>query len=523
MLQSKLKQVGIGKMVNDTINILVVDDEEGILDVTEGYFQRKGYEVYTAGNGQEALEIIMRVKIGCIFTDINMPIMDGLELAEKVRHIDNTLPVVVMTGYPSLENSIQTLKNGVVDYLIKPVNLEQMELTLTRILRERELFVENVILKEEVERQERLREINNELLERVEEVNTLNRVMEDFAATDSSHGIFNKVVDLGVDELKADKVFFHVYSEEDASLVLVAKSSATFQNEDVLKKFGEDITDKTKNYIVDSIKLDQNPCLVSNTRKNNQFDESINSFMVAPLKIREKIFGVASAFVFQEDRFFTEKDIYYMNFITQKAASAIENIALYENIYENLFATLFAFVTALEVRDLYTRKHSTRVAKYAHMIAEEMGCTEEELDVINFAGSLHDIGKIGIRDDILLKPGKLTDEEYEKIKEHPVIGADIISKLGLWDREMEIIRHHHERYDGKGYPDGLKGKAVPKLARILSVADCYDAMASDRSYRKKMEKEIVLDILKENSGTQFDPEAVEAFLRIAEQELPYDF
>jgi DNA-binding NtrC family response regulator len=105
----KYKWVGIVKMENETIKILVVDDEEGILDVTEGYFQRKDYEVYTAGNGLEALEIINRVKIGCIFTDINMPIMDGLELAEKVRHIDNTLPVIVMTGYPSLENSIQTL------------------------------------------------------------------------------------------------------------------------------------------------------------------------------------------------------------------------------------------------------------------------------------------------------------------------------------------------------------------------------------------------------------------------------
>ncbi len=245
--------------------------------------------------------------------------------------------------------------------------------------------------------------------------------------------------------------------------------------------------------------------------------------MVVPLKIRDKIFGVASAFIFQEDRFFSEKDIYYMNFITQKAASAIENIALYENIYENLFSTLFAFVTALEVRDLYTRKHSTRVAKYAHMIAEEMGCTEEELDVINVAGSLHDIGKIGIRDDILLKPGRLTGEEYEKIKEHPVIGADIISKLGLWDREMEIIRHHHERFDGKGYPDGLKGEEIPKLARIMSVADCYDAMASDRAYRRKMDKQDVLAVISKNSGTQFDPAAVDAFLRVSDQDLPDDF
>jgi putative nucleotidyltransferase with HDIG domain len=510
-------------MIDDTIKILVVDDEEGIREVTEGYFQKKGYEVYTAENGEKALEIINRINISCIFTDINMPVMDGLELAERIRLIENTLPVVVMTGYPSLENSIQTLKNGVVDYLIKPVNLEQMELTLKRILRERELFVENLILKEEVARKARLQELNDQLIKRVEEVNTLNRVMEDFSAIDSSYGIFNKVADLGVEELKADRAFFHIFSEQDLSLVLVAESSSHYTSDTIVSRFGKDIPEKTKAYITECIMTDENPCLVSESKEISQLDEPVNSFMVVPLKIRDKIFGVASAFIFQEDRFFSEKDIYYMHFITQKAASAIENIALYENIYDNLFSTLFAFVTALEVRDLYTRKHSTRVARYAHMIAEEMGCSDEELDVINFAGSLHDIGKIGIRDDILLKPGRLTDEEYEKIKEHPVIGADIISKLGLWDREMEIIRHHHERFDGKGYPDGLKDEAIPMLARIMSVADCYDAMASDRSYRKKMEKGLVLKIIRKNSGTQFDPQVVEAFLRVSEQEFPDDF
>ncbi|SDT85965.1 HD domain-containing phosphohydrolase [Desulfobacula phenolica] len=510
-------------MRDDPIKILIVDDEEGILEVTEGYFQRKGYDVYTACNGIEALEVLNRVKIGCVFTDINMPMMDGLELAEKIRAHESTLPVVVMTGCPSLENSIQTLKNGVVDYLIKPMNLEQMELTLKRILRERELFVENLILKEEVERQERLKKLNHELLERIDEVNTLNRVMEDFSSTDSSYGIFNKVVDLGVEELKADKVFFHLYSEQEKSLALVASSDCGIKDETVCSLFGSDFSTNAHEFILDFLSTDHTPCLISEVGKNERLDDVVHSLMLAPLKIRDKIFGIASAFSFRADKFFNEKDIYYMSFITRKAAAAIENIALYENIYDNLFSTLYAFVTALEVRDLYTRKHSTRVAKYAHMIAVEMQCNEEELDIISFAGSLHDIGKIGIRDDILLKPGRLTDDEYEKIKEHPVIGADIISKLGLWDREMKIIRHHHERFDGKGYPDGLKGEQIPKLARILCVADSFDAMASDRAYRKKMKKSKVLDIIKENSGTQFDPIVVEAFLKVANQEFPDDF
>lgn len=506
-------------MKSDQIKILVVDDEEGILDVTEGYFQRKGYEVYTAGNGIEALEILKRVKIGCVFTDINMPKMDGLALAENIRKIDSTLPVVVMTGYPSLESSIQTLKNGVVDYLIKPFSLDQMELTLKRILKERVLFVENLILKEEVERQERLKRMNTELLERVEEVNTLNRVMEDFSSIDSSHGIFNKVVDLGVEELKADKVFFHIYSDQDKSMVLAASSDCGIEDGTVRSLFGKALSKSANEFILDVLNKNHDPCLISGPEKNKYLDDVIHSLIVVPLKIRDKIFGVVSAFSFREDKLFNEKDIYYLSFIARKAATAIENIALYETIYDNLFSTLYAFVTALEARDQYTRKHSIRVAGYGHMIAREMGCTEEELDVIRFAGGLHDIGKIGIQDDILLKTGRLTEEEYNKIKEHPVIGADIISKLGLWDQEMGIIRHHHEHFDGKGYPDGIKGEQIPKLARILFVADSFDAMTSDRAYRKKMGKNKVIDIIKKKSGTQFDPQVVEAFLRISDQDL----
>jgi putative nucleotidyltransferase with HDIG domain len=500
---------------NSRNTILVVDDEEGILEISEEYFERKGYKVYTARNGLEAIEVLGRVKVGCCITDINMPEMDGLDLAEHIRQMDNTLPVVVMTGFPSLENTIRTLKNGVVDFLVKPVNLEQMELSLRRIMRERELFVENLILREEVERQERLKALNIELITRVDEVNTLNRIMEDFSRTDSSQEIFNTVVELSREVVKADQVGFYIYTEHDIALVPIASAGL---NGDV---FAGDLAPETAELIVDVI-TDDKPCLISESTGKTGIPPGISSFMVVPLKIREKTFGVVCAAVFQGVRRFSDKDVYYMNFITQKAASAIENIALYENIYDNLFSTLYAFVAALEARDTYTRKHSTRVAELSFLIGREVGCTDEELDILTFAGNLHDIGKMGIRDDILLKPGRLTEEEYEKIKEHPAIGADIVGKLGLWDREQEIIRHHHEYYNGKGYPDGLKGEEIPRLARILSVADAFDAMASDRAYRKRMEKEKVLQIINDCSGTQFDPEMVAGFFKVADQVWPHD-
>jgi HD-GYP domain-containing protein (c-di-GMP phosphodiesterase class II) len=140
-----------------------------------------------------------------------------------------------------------------------------------------------------------------------------------------------------------------------------------------------------------------------------------------------------------------------------------------------------------------------------------MGCSAEELNILNFAGPLHDIGKIGIRDDILLKPGRLSREEFEKIKEHPIIGANMLSQLGLWDQERRIIRCHHERFDGSGYPDGLRREEIPFLARILSLADAYDAMASDRAYRKRMEQGLILSNIEQGSGTQFDPRIVGVF------------
>jgi HD-GYP domain-containing protein (c-di-GMP phosphodiesterase class II) len=151
------------------------------------------------------------------------------------------------------------------------------------------------------------------------------------------------------------------------------------------------------------------------------------------------------------------------------------------------------------------------------ILGKQLGCSGEELDILNFAGHLHDIGKIGIRDDILLKPGRLTDEEFEKIKEHPVIGANILEQLGMWEKERQIIRCHHERFDGTGYPDGLKGDQIPFLARILSLADVYDAMASDRAYRKRMEEELILKIINEGAGTQFDPDVVAEFNHVYDQ------
>jgi len=509
--------------------ILFVDDEDSILNVSSEFFQRQGYRTFKARSGIEALKILAKEMVDCCFTDINMPGMNGLDLAEKIRMTDNTLPVIVMTGYPSLENAVQTMKNGVVDFLIKPINLKQMELCVRRVLEQRRLLAENVILKQEIEGKDRLEKLNRELIYKVEELHILNKILSNFATIESTTHVFKRAVDTAIEIAHADDAIFYVINETLQQPVEVASARAAQKyldphNSGNIKShrnrsgnvIPSDVVD-THIQLIMEVASDGIPLLISENKGTYRLPKPVVSAMLVPLKIRGKVFGTLMAIVDEGETRFSEKDLYYLTFMTQSAAHAIENLALYENIYENLFATLYAFVNALEARDPYTRQHSSRVTGISLILGRKLGCTGEELDILNFAGHLHDIGKIGIRDDILLKPGRLTSEEFEKIKEHPVIGANILEQLGLWDKERLIIKCHHERFDGTGYPEGAKQNDIPFLARILSVADVYDAMASDRAYRKKMEESVILKIIREGAGTQFDPKVVDAFLKAHEE------
>lgn len=173
-----------------------------------------------------------------------------------------------------------------------------------------------------------------------------------------------------------------------------------------------------------------------------------------------------------------------------------------------------ALAYALEAKDKYTSGHSQRVTETAIAITEELGISQENIDKIRLAGLVHDIGKIGIRESILNKQGKLTEEEFQHIKSHPEVGERILMPI-IEDKEiLDMVKHHHERYDGRGYPDGLKAEQIPLGARIMAVADTCDAMTSDRPYREAMSIEDAFTEIERCKGSQFDPEVVDAFLRI---------
>lgn len=191
---------------------------------------------------------------------------------------------------------------------------------------------------------------------------------------------------------------------------------------------------------------------------------------------------------------------------------ARHSFQLYMNMRKIYLETIQALATAIEAKDPYTRGHSERVAMYSSIIAEEMNLPEDFLNTLNFAALLHDIGKIGIPDEILNKPGKLSEEEFDRIRIHPILGANIVEKIDFLAQASSYIRFHHERQNGRGYPEGLKGEDIPLGAAILAVADAFDALTSDRPYRRAWTLEETLREIKSNSGIQFKPEVVEALM-----------
>lgn len=235
-----------------------------------------------------------------------------------------------------------------------------------------------------------------------------------------------------------------------------------------------------------------------------------------PLKLRDQAMGVVTV-LRHNGKVFVDDDEVILTSIGSQMATAIENSRLNLDVERTYMETIMALALAVEAKDPYSAGHSKRVGFYASQLAKEMGMDTEVQQTLHNAGILHDIGKIGVKDEILLKPGRLTDEEFKLMQQHPVIGEAIVKPVRALSKVVQLVRCHHERYDGKGYPSGLKGEEIPLEARLLSVVDAYDAMSTNRPYRKRLTQDEVKAELKRNSGIQHDPQFVEAFLRMLEK------
>ncbi|MEJ2720647.1 MAG: HD domain-containing protein [bacterium] len=247
-------------------------------------------------------------------------------------------------------------------------------------------------------------------------------------------------------------------------------------------------------------------------------DAGVRSAMCAPLVARGKVLGVIYIDSRDQSHLYSKSDLALLSAIALKAGVSLDNARLYDDLRNLFYNTVETLVRALQARDKYTSGHSNRVTRYALMIAEKLGLGTREKHHLYLAAMLHDIGKIGIPDKVLNRTGDLTDEEMQMVRNHVTVGASMLKSLGEMHPIVPLILHHHEAFDGSGYPDGLKGDQIPLLSRILAVADSYDAMTSDRPYRRALSKQEATDELTRCAGTAYDPKIVDVFLDVLENQ-----
>lgn len=247
-------------------------------------------------------------------------------------------------------------------------------------------------------------------------------------------------------------------------------------------------------------------------------EESVKNAVSLPILLDNRVVGVLNLGCRSavEGKGFSPGELGFLTTLANHAAAAINNAQLFEELQSNYFSTIEALATAIDAKDPYTHGHSARVADYALATARRLELPEDDLEIMQAAAYLHDVGKIGIPEPILTKPGKLTEAEFEIIKTHPEISARILSPVNFHGEVISIVRHHHERFDGHGYPDKVRGTSIPLQARILAVADAFDAMTSARPYRPAIDPEEAKAELLRCAGTQFDQDIVDAFLKSIE-------
>jgi putative nucleotidyltransferase with HDIG domain len=494
------------------LELLIVDDEPIVCEALQRYLNHLGImNIQTAHDGPAALEATDRTRYDYVFVDLMMPGMNGMEVLKKIRKRHYLTSVIVMTGYPSMEVVIDAIQNGASDFLVKPFRFQDVKVSLEKIQGLHMLMEKNWLLNQELEKKKEVEELNKQLENRIKHQAILYNIVDSLSEVNRSEDLYRHVVRMAIESCNAEKACFMIYDQAGSSLLSLAQEGLPSMNPGIQMKLIKTLNGTTildKNFIRNHFKKSIEKTLSLDSAVRN------NGFMAVPFKIRSEPFGILMVSEKARKMEFDREDEFILTFLAEKASLSIENLALYDNIKQSLIATLLSLVSAIEAKDSYTQQHSSRVTEYALKIATKLGCSSDDHQRIESSGPLHDIGKIGISDNILNKTSRLTKDEFRHIMAHPLIGVNIVSPLGLDQEGLAIIRNHHERWDGKGYPDGLRKEHIPRLARILTVADAFDAMNSDRAYRKALPLSVCLQELANNSGTQFDPDVVESALSV---------
>jgi HD-GYP domain-containing protein (c-di-GMP phosphodiesterase class II) len=428
-----------------------------------------------------------------------LTVADELEEGSTERELMRTLSVEVLVPLPTEDKFVGLLALG--EKRSGDMYTSQDLRLLEIIAPEAAIAVQNAMLFKEKEK-------------RIQELDSLYNLALSLGSTLRLDELLEQVIDEAISVTGAETGSIMLVDEESQTLsIKVSRGIHPEIHRSIRTKIGEGIAGwvaKTSHPLV--LINGQDPRFQEHLKR-----DEITSALTVPLKVREKVIGVLSVNRKDSKEIFTQDNLRIITSFAAQAAEAIENARLYENLEHTFLGTISALAAAVDAKDHYTYGHSEMVTDLAVETARELMLSKEEIRKIEIASKLHDIGKIGIDGSILNKPGKLTEEERKLIEEHPKIAVDILKSVAPLKEIIPLILYHHERFDGKGYPVGLSGNAIPLGARILATADSFNAMVSDRPYRAALDLFTATRELQNCSGTQFDPQVVDAFLRVLEK------
>ncbi|MDQ7820716.1 MAG: response regulator [Armatimonadota bacterium] len=454
-------------------SILVVDDEDAIRDLCARVLGRT-YRVRAVADGPAAVEAARDDPPDLLLTDIRMPGMSGLDAARRIVADHPEVSVVVMTGFSELDSLLETVKLGVSGFLMKPFTPDDLRRTVEEGLRKGLYFRRNA----------RLRALQPLLDLRSARPGDVEPAR-----------LFRVITETVLHELEADAVSL-VCLEDGGSEVLVTTSTAGPAGPTTVQGDGAASS---------SVRLSAEDLLAAAAPAPDDDGRTLS----APLQVAGSVVGILTA---SRSEPFGAVDRDILRVIAAQGAIAIENIRLFHRLRRSYWKTVYALAATVDLRDQPTRGHSDRLAQYAVAMGARLGLPADRLEDLKIAALLHDIGKIGIGDAILRKPTELTPEEYDWMKTHTLMGAKILAMADFPPRVVEAVLFHHERFDGTGYPLGLRGDQIPLEARILAGADALESMTSTRAYRAALPLAQALQELERGRGTQFDPQVLDALL-----------
>lgn len=477
--------------------ILVVDDEKTILELGRRFLASEGFDVEIASQGMQAVKLLEQAPYEILLTDIRMPGMSGLELMKMAKSVRPEIIMVVITGHGTITTAIESLKMGAMGFILKPFTRQELVSAIHNALDKYRLRQENVRMKSLMP----LFQVSQQLMMQTD----LNQLM-------------NLIVELIKKETKVDRASIMLLNEKTGELVVRATTGFENFDENKMRKFvGQGIAGlavEKKEPIFVQGGVEQNPEL-----KSLLDDGKVVSGLSVPIMIRKKVIGVLNLSKFNRGQPLGESDLGLISIFCGQVAVAIENARLYRDIRNSYVRTLQALVAAIEIKDQFSKGHSSGVAKYAAVLGKELQLPKGQIQDLIIAALLHDIGKIGSSDDILKKGSRLSESEFELMKAHPGNAIKILETIGLSQEILSSILHHHEWWDGSGYPKGLSGEAIPIFSRIIAIADTIDAMTTPRPYQQKVTLAEARDEIRRFKAKQFDPTLVDLLMNINEKSL----